>query len=82
MRKGIISILIIGIIASLGLSGCAWVGRTAGKAQAKIERKANDLEQGYQQGYGDEKRREDAGKERSQPAQSSGESASPAGDAV
>jgi hypothetical protein len=36
-------------------AGCSWVGQTAGKAQAKIERKADDLEQGYQKGYEEEK---------------------------
>jgi hypothetical protein len=35
--------------------GCSWVGHTAGKAQAKIERKADSLEQGYHKGYEEEK---------------------------
>lgn len=75
MKKGIIGVLIIGLIASLGISGCSWVGRTAGKAQAKLERKANDLEEGYHQGYGDEKRQESSDEQNKQPT-------APAGNAV
>ncbi len=45
--------VVLGLVMSAG--GCAWVGRTAGKAQAKIERKANDLESGYHDGYKGEK---------------------------
>jgi hypothetical protein len=37
------------------MTGCTWVGQTTGKAQAKIERKTQDLEQGYNKGYEDEK---------------------------
>ena len=38
-----------------GLASCAWVGETAGKAQAKIERKTQAVESGYQRGYEEEK---------------------------
>lgn len=37
-------------------TGCSWVGRTAGKASAKIERKADAVEQGYKEGYNEEKK--------------------------
>ena len=43
---------------SFVVSGCSWVGRTAGKAQAKIERKATTVEQSYHQGYEEEKEKE------------------------
>lgn len=43
------------VAMAFAVSGCSWLGRTAGKAQAKIERKASDLEHGYQQGYEEEK---------------------------
>ncbi|MDR0826407.1 MAG: hypothetical protein LBN33_00810 [Desulfovibrio sp.] len=41
------------VICALGatLGGCSWMGRTAGKTQATIERKAGEVEQGYHQGY-------------------------------
>ena len=48
--------LLIAVLAlGASMSGCSWMGRTAGKAQAKIERKADDLESGYHQGYNAEK---------------------------
>ncbi len=43
------------VTALLFTPGCAWVGRTAGKAQAKIERKADTVEGGYKEGYRQEK---------------------------
>lgn len=42
-------------MACIALSGCSWVGQTAGKTQAKIERKAQDLDAGYHKGYEAEK---------------------------
>ncbi|MDO4766547.1 MAG: hypothetical protein Q4B25_00125 [Pseudomonadota bacterium] len=36
-------------------SGCAKVGSTAGKAQAKIERKVHAVKDGYHRGYSEEK---------------------------
>ncbi len=33
---------------------CSWVGRTAGKAQAKMERKIESVEHGYKEGYASE----------------------------
>ena len=38
-------------------SGCGWLGRTVGKAQAKIERKTGDLVDGYNEGYSNEKQK-------------------------
>lgn len=52
MKRIAISILCMLCVV---VTGCAWVGKTTGKAQAKIERKAQDLEQGYHKGYEDEK---------------------------
>jgi len=48
----IVILCLIGLILS---TGCSWVGKTAGKAQAKIERKADALERGYEEGYTEEK---------------------------
>ena len=45
------------------VSGCSWMGRTAGKAQAKVERKADAVEQGYHQGYNEEKAKSSQAKE-------------------
>lgn len=43
------------LIATLFFSfGCSWVGRTAGKASAKIERKADAVQQGYDDGRKEE----------------------------
>jgi hypothetical protein len=36
------------------------VGQTAGKAQAKLERKADEVEKGYSEGYHREKEKEQA----------------------
>ncbi len=51
-------ILCCALVAAFALgagSGCSWMGRTAGKAQAKVERKTDAVEQGYHQGYSEEK---------------------------
>jgi hypothetical protein len=46
------------LIALFFLSGgCSWVGRTAGKASAKIERKADAVQQGYNDGYKEEQKK-------------------------
>jgi len=48
-------ILATTLIALLFLScGCSWVGRTAGKASAKIERKTDAVQQGYDDGRKEE----------------------------
>jgi outer membrane lipoprotein-sorting protein len=61
----IASLLLLLFIAMLPptLGGCAWVGRTVGKAQAKMERKAETLESEYHQGYKDEKAKEEKTKD-------------------
>ncbi len=43
------------LVCFLGVSGCHWVGSTAGKAQAKIERKIDAVQGGYEDGYSKEK---------------------------
>lgn len=60
--------LMIAVIA--GLTSCSWVGETAGKAHAKIERKTQSVESGYQRGYEEEKAKT-AGKEQPEAPQSS-----------
>ncbi len=55
MTKNIAVLLLLAIAFSLPVSGCSWVGRTAGKVQAKLERKVGDVESGYHQGYEEEK---------------------------
>ncbi len=45
------------LIALFFLPGCGWVGRTAGKATAKIERKVGSVEQGYKEGYREERKK-------------------------
>lgn len=55
--KKCLSLLLSCVLVAL-LAGCAWMGKTAGKAQAKIERGANEMEQGYNQGYKQEKAKE------------------------
>jgi outer membrane lipopolysaccharide assembly protein LptE/RlpB len=49
--------IFLAIMMTISLSACSWVGRTAGKAQAKIERKIGSVEHGYSQGYDTEKKR-------------------------
>jgi len=48
--------LVLCLMACLLNQGCSWVGETAGKAQAKIERKVDAMQQGYEDGYKNEKR--------------------------
>lgn len=45
--------LMIAVLA--GSTSCSWVGETAGKAHAKIERKTQSVESGYHRGYEEEK---------------------------
>ena len=53
--ESIMKILTAALIATFFFSlGCSWVGRTAGKASAKIERKVDDVQQGYKDGYKEE----------------------------
>lgn len=47
--------LLLTLFSLTALSGCSWVGRTAGKAQAKIEESADETKSGYRQGYQQEK---------------------------
>lgn len=54
----IISLLGVLAVSVVFSSGCSWAGRTAGKAQAKIERKADDVQEGYHRGYKEEKAKE------------------------
>ena len=55
MRK-ILFLCCLAILAtSVLLGGCSWMGRTAGKAQAKVERKIGSVEEGYHEGYSQEK---------------------------
>ena len=55
MFKNIIVAVFIFIF--LFSSGCGWLGRTAGKAQAKIERKTEAVIDGYKEGYANEKQK-------------------------
>jgi Sec-independent protein translocase protein TatA len=54
--KKILATLLIALLG-FSLSSCAWVGRTAGKAKAKVERNVGDMDRAYEQGYTDEKRK-------------------------
>jgi hypothetical protein len=60
----ILAVCLIGIFLS---TGCGWASRTAGKAQAKLERKADSvertpdkIERSYDEGYNREKAKEKA----------------------
>lgn len=53
-----------------GLTSCSWVGETAGKAHAKIERKTQSVESGYHRGYEEEKAKT-ASREQSETSRSS-----------
>ncbi|GAB1410780.1 hypothetical protein MASR1M90_19340 [Desulfovibrionales bacterium] len=39
-------------------TGCSWVGQTSGKVQAKLERKAQAVTDGYHKGYENEKNKQ------------------------
>ena len=47
-----IAVCLMGLFLS---TGCSWLGKTAGKTQAKIERKVDAVERGYGDGYKEEK---------------------------
>ena len=49
MRKGAVLLALAAVLA--GTAGCGWMGRTAGKAQAKVERGVDAMNQGYKDGY-------------------------------
>ena len=49
------ALVLILIYACSLLPACSWVGETAGKVSAKMERKSNDVEAGYKRGYEQEK---------------------------
>ncbi len=53
MRASLSLLLVLFSVTTL--AGCSWMGRTAGKAQAKIEDSAQDTKSGYKQGYAEEK---------------------------
>jgi hypothetical protein len=48
------ALVALGLCLSLG--GCHWVGKTAGKAQAKIEESGKEMKSGYEEGYKEEKK--------------------------
>ena len=48
------------LLALVPLSGCAWIGETAGYVQAKAEAGASDMKRGYSEGYNNEKRNQAA----------------------
>lgn len=55
MRKTLTLLLVLLALTAAAIGGCGWMGRTAGKAQARIERGSERLEAGYEQGYKEEK---------------------------
>ncbi|MDR2124250.1 MAG: hypothetical protein LBP38_04610 [Desulfovibrio sp.] len=67
MNRILLPLCIILLSLSFAAGGCSWMGKTAGKAQAKIERKANEVEQGYHRGYTEEKKKEAPQKQDEEP---------------
>ena len=65
MKKALMAVLIV--FLGFSLPACAWMGRTAGKAKAKIERKTDEIDRSYHQGYANEKSKT----EKPNPAESS-----------
>lgn len=52
-HKGLVLLVLAAVL--VGMSGCGWMGRTAGKAQAKVEKGVEALGKGYKDGYEDER---------------------------
>lgn len=51
------TLVVLGVLCSLMLSvGCSWVGETAGRAQAGVEKAISDTQAGYHKGYAQGKR--------------------------
>lgn len=53
LRVLLTGMLAISLLTAAG--GCSWMGRTAGKAQAKMEKGVKSMEEGYQEGYESER---------------------------
>lgn len=51
----LLSSFLVFCLLCVGVGGCSWMGKTAGKAQAKLERKTQAVEDGYHEGYESEK---------------------------
>lgn len=49
MRKSVVLLALAAVLA--GTAGCGWMGRTAGKAQAKVEKGVEAMNQGYKDAY-------------------------------
>ena len=50
-----IFLLLTAILSAL--SGCAWMGKAAGKAQAKMENKIDVMDRSYHESYEEERNR-------------------------
>lgn len=59
MKKTLIIVMLMTV--ALSSTACSWVGRTAGKVQAKVERGADDMQSGYKEGYHEEKAKPEQG---------------------
>ncbi|MDL2306856.1 hypothetical protein LJC48_02330 [Desulfovibrio sp. OttesenSCG-928-C06] len=53
--KILICIITAVLLASVSMGGCNWMGRTAGKTKAAVEDSVDSMQQGYKDGYEDEK---------------------------
>lgn len=54
-RTGRLAAFLVLTLMTALASGCSWMGRTAGRAQAKAERNVEALEKGYKDGYESER---------------------------
>jgi hypothetical protein len=64
--KRVFAVFLIATVC-FSVSGCAWMGRTAGKAKAKIERKAGEMDRAYHEGYAGEKKKSTPASPKSEP---------------
>ncbi len=55
MSKGAALLFLTAVLA--GVSGCAWMGKTAGKAQAKMENSIEAMDRSYRESYEQERAR-------------------------
>jgi outer membrane lipoprotein-sorting protein len=52
--SGGVALLLLAMVPAF-VSGCAWMGKAAGKAQAKVENKIDAMDKSYHDSYGQER---------------------------
>ena len=62
-RMGSTAMLLLLAALVAGGGGCAWMGKAAGKAQAKVENKVDAMDRSYHESYEQERAKGSSGKQ-------------------